>query len=255
LVSEVMLQQTPTARVVGPWTQFLEAFPTPARCADASLADVLRAWQGLGYPRRARNLHRAARVVRDEYDGLVPARVEALRKLPGVGPYTAAAVASFAFGQRVAVLDTNVGRVLARAVANAPQSSSQARELSERLLPARDAPAFNQAMIDLGATYCRATPRCATCPVSGVCRWTLEGGADPAPNSAAVSRPQPRFAGSDRQVRGRVLSELNGGPRNLASLAARLGDVEGSRLETVIQGLVADGLVCRTPRRLALADA
>lgn len=250
-----MLQQTPTARVVAPWINFLERFATPTDCANATLAEVLRAWQGLGYPRRARDLHRAARRVRDQFAGSVPAGVDELRSLPGVGPYTAAAVASFAFGQREAVLDTNVGRVLARAVANSPLTATQARSLATRLLPARDAPAFNQALIDLGATYCRATPKCAACPVSRVCRWTREGGADPAPRSAAVSRPQARFAGSDRQIRGRVIGELGCAAREPASLAERLADVDPRRLEAAIQSLVDDGLVQRTSRRVALSDA
>lgn len=255
LVSEVMLQQTSTARVVAPWANFLERFATPTDCANATLADVLRAWQGLGYPRRARDLHRASRRVRDHFAGSVPAGVDELRSLPGVGPYTAAAVASFAFGQREAVLDTNVGRVLARAVSNSPLTATQARSLATRLLPTNDAPAFNQAMIDLGATYCRATPKCAACPVSRVCRWNVDGGADPAPRSAAVSRSQASFAGSDRQIRGRVIAELGRAPRDVDALAERLADVDARRLEAVVQGLVDDGLVKRTARRVALSDA
>jgi len=255
LVSEVMLQQTSTARVVEPWTRFMERFPTPTHCADASLAEIVRAWQGLGYPRRARDLHRAARLVRDEFAGQVPSSAEELRRLPGVGPYTAAAVASFAFGQREAVLDTNVGRVLARAVANEPLTPSAARAMAARLLPPRDAAHFNQAMIDLGATFCRATPRCTTCPVSRACRWNTDGGADPAPRSAAVSRPQARFAGSDREVRGRVIRELGQAPATVTTLRERLDDVDPLRLEVVIQSLVADGLVRRSSRRVALADA
>ncbi|MFI5036809.1 MAG: A/G-specific adenine glycosylase [Acidimicrobiales bacterium] len=254
LVSEVMLQQTSTARVVGPWTAFLERFPTPTACADASLADVLRAWSRLGYPRRARALHRAARVVRDEFAGRVPGHVEDLRRLPGVGPSTAAAVASFAFGERVAVLDTNVGRVLARAVANAALTPSAARELATRLLPRDAAPAFNQAIIDLGAQYCRAIPRCATCPLRRTCRWRAEGGDDPAPRSAGVSRPQPTFAGSNRQIRGWVMGELRQGPRDLAVLAARIAPRDRPRLTTAIEGLVTDGLVERTARGVSLAE-
>lgn len=114
LVSEVMLQQTQTSRVIEPWTKFLERFPTPRSCADVALAEVLGAWRGLGYHRRAKALHDTARVLRDEFDGVVPRTVKELRTLPGVGEYTAAAVASFAYGEHVAVLDTNVGRVLAR---------------------------------------------------------------------------------------------------------------------------------------------
>ena len=114
LVSEVMLQQTQTSRVIGPWTRFLEAFPTPTSCADASLSEVLRLWSGLGYHRRAKALHDAAIMIRDDFGGMVPRQVDELRRLPGVGEYTANAVGSFAFGHRVAVIDTNVGRVLGR---------------------------------------------------------------------------------------------------------------------------------------------
>ncbi len=255
LVSEVMLQQTSTARVTAPWTRFLERFPTPTHCADVPLAEILRAWQGLGYPRRARNLHLAARLIRDEFAGQVPASVDELRRLPGVGPYTAAAVASFAFGQREAVLDTNVGRVLARAVANEPLTPGAARALAARLLPASDPASFNQAMIDLGATFCRAAPRCTTCPVSQVCQWNIGGGPDPAPRSAAVSRPQARFAGSDREIRGRVIRELGQSSASVTSLRGSLADVDAERLAAVIDGLVNDGLVRRSSRRVALSDA
>ncbi len=255
LVSEVMLQQTSTSRVVAPWTAFMERFPSPRACADASLADVLRAWAGLGYPRRARALHEAARAICHQHAGAVPRRGDELRRLPGVGPYTAAAVASFAFGDREAVLDTNVGRVLARAVANAPLGASNARALAQRLLPRRDVSSFNQAMIDLGATFCRAAPRCDACPVARVCRWRAEGGGDPAPRSAGVSRPQRPFAGSDRQIRGRVLRELGQAPRSAAALAVSFGDVEESRLDAVVDGLVVDGLIQRSANGLALAGA
>ena len=202
LVSEVMLQQTQTSRVIGPWTRFMAAFPTPTACADAPLADVLRLWSGLGYHRRAKALHDAARMIRDEFGGVVPDEVADLRRLPGIGEYTANAVASFAFGRRVAVVDTNVGRVLARALdqsnAERPRGACRANEL----LPRTNAASFNQAMLDLGAQFCTSTPRCATCPVARVCKWHREGGADPAPRSAGVSRPQSTFAGirADRRV-------------------------------------------------------
>ncbi len=254
LVSEVMLQQTTTQRVVGPWTSFLAAFPTPRSCADATLAGVVRAWGSLGYPRRARDLHRAARVVCDEHGGLVPGDVDALLRLPGVGPYTAAAVASFAFARRVAVLDTNVGRVLARAVAGETLAPSDARSLAERVLPASGSREFNQAMIDLGATYCRSTPRCEDCPVRRACRWRREGGDDPAPRSAGVSRPQERFAGSDRQVRGWVLGHLRRSSCRVSRLRELVSGVEADRLDRVIDGLVDDGLVRRSRGAVALAD-
>lgn len=252
LVSEVMLQQTSTSRVIGPWTKFLEKFPTVESCARASLAEILVAWSGLGYPRRAKNLHDAARMIRDDFRGQVPREVDELRRLPGVGEYTSHAVASFAFGQRVAVLDTNVGRVLARALANQSLRIADARDLARELLPMSDAAAFNQAMLDLGAQYCRATPRCEECPLASSCAWRRDGGVDPAPMSAAVSRPQAPFAGSDRQLRGRVLRALHEGPRAKTRLVNELG-VTAARAEGVLDGLVRDGLVTKIAHSYSLS--
>lgn len=150
LVSEFMLQQTQTSRVQAPWRAFLNAFATPTDCADAPLERVLQQWSGLGYHRRAKALHDAARMIRDDFAGVVPRKVADLRRLPGVGEYTANAVASFAYGAPVAVLDTNVGRVLARALENRSLRSSEARTAAQALLPRRDGPAFNQAMLDSG---------------------------------------------------------------------------------------------------------
>jgi A/G-specific adenine glycosylase len=253
LVSEFMLQQTQTSRVVGPWRSFLDTFPTPKDCADATLESVLQRWSGLGYHRRAKALHDAARRIRDEFDGKVPSDVDDLRSLPGVGEYTANAVASFAYGTPVAVLDTNVGRILSRALENRSLRTSEARDAAQRLLPRRDTAAFNQAMLDLGAQFCRSSPRCDVCPVAGVCRWRLEGGLDPAPQSAAVSRPQSAFAGSDRQARGRVLAALREEPQTRAQLRARIGDEGDERSAKVIDSLMRDGLVGRTGRRFHLS--
>jgi A/G-specific adenine glycosylase len=252
LVSEVMLQQTQTSRVLEPWRRFMERFPTPSACANAPLADVLDVWQGLGYPRRAKALHDTARTLRDEYGDSVPSSVEALRQLPGVGEYTSAAVASFAFGERVAVVDTNVGRVLARAVANRTLRVFEARTLAAEMLPPTNVAAFNQAMLDLGAQFCRALPRCEVCPLAPHCAWRREGGEDPAPLSAAVSRPQSSFRGSNRQLRGRVLRALLDGPHSRAQLARLFPDVETSRLDELIQGLVRDGLVSQRSRTFSL---
>jgi A/G-specific adenine glycosylase len=252
LVSEVMLQQTQTSRVIDPWKGFLNAFPTPASCARAPLSEILRLWSGLGYHRRAKALHDAAMMIRDEFGGAVPASVADLRRLPGVGEYTANAVASFAFGRNVAVVDTNVGRVLARAVANRTLSVNDARSTANELLPRNDAASFNQAMLDLGAQYCTATPRCQTCPVARVCRWNLEGGPDPAPRSAGVSRPQARFQGSDRQARGRVLAALRERPRSMRHLVACVDDGDPRRGATLVAGLIADGLIERHGQRVRL---
>ncbi|MHB1087796.1 MAG: HhH-GPD family protein, partial [Acidimicrobiales bacterium] len=203
LVSEVMLQQTQTSRVIEPWERFLQCFPTPSACADAPLSSVLTQWGGLGFPRRAKALHAAATVIRDEFGGEVPSDRAALRSLAGVGEYTANAVASFAFAQRVAVLDTNVGRVVARGLTNRSLGAREARTVVQELLPRSGVASFNQALLDLGAQYCKSTPLCGACPVRRSCAWQRQGGDDPAPTSAGVSRPQPKFAGSNRQVRGR----------------------------------------------------
>jgi A/G-specific adenine glycosylase len=252
LVSEVMLQQTSTSRVIQPWTKFMEQFPTPDACATAPLAHVLVAWSGLGYPRRAKALHGAARTIRDEFDGQVPRNVDELRRLPGVGEYTANAVASFAYGRHVAVLDTNVGRVLARALANESLRTSDARILAQVLLPRSGAAEFNQAMIDLGAQFCRAAPRCEQCPLARSCAWRRHGGSDPAPRSAAVSRPQAPFAGSNRQLRGRVLHALREGPRAKTRLVSDLG-VDKARADVVLESLVRDGLVTKVSRAYSLS--
>ena len=243
LVSEVMLQQTQSARVLEPWSRFLERFPTPESCAQATIADVLRQWSGLGYPRRARSLQLAAQRICDEHGGRVPEELDDLLDLPGVGEYTARAVASFAFHQRVAVLDTNVGRVLARALANRPLRSREARELAHQLLGRSASAPFNQAMIDLGAQFCRSVPRCGPCPVATACRWRLDGGPDPAPTSASVSRVQSTFVGSDRQLRGAVLRELVSGPLSPSRLCAATGRADTPRFDRVLASLERDGLV------------
>jgi A/G-specific adenine glycosylase len=253
LVSEVMLQQTSTSRVIVPWAKFLEKFPTAESCARAPLAEVLVAWSGLGYPRRAKSLHEAARIIRDNFDGEVPREIDELRTLPGVGEYTSHAVASFAFGQRVAVLDTNVGRVLARALVNQPLRMSAARKLAHELLPKSNAATFNQAMLDLGAQFCRATPRCEECPLARSCVWRRDGGPDPAPLSAGVSRPQAPFAGSNRQLRGRVIRALHDGPRAKTRLVRELG-VAPARADVVLDSLVRDGLVTKMARSYLLSS-
>lgn len=249
-----MLQQTQTLRVVAPWERFLEAFPTPSACADAPLSRVVTLWAGLGYHRRAKALHETARRLRDEFADRVPSEVAQLRGLPGVGDYTAHAVASFAFGRPVAVLDTNVGRVLARAVTNRRLGRSEANLVAQKLLPRANSASFNQAMIDLGSQFCRATPRCSNCPVAAACRWRAEGGEDPAPQSAAVSRPQPRFEGSDRQARGRIVQALRDGPQALTRLGELVGESPPERLTELLGGLVRDGLVERQGSKVRLCE-
>lgn len=250
LVSEVMLQQTSVARVREPWARFLRAYPTPAACASAPLDEILVAWRGLGYPRRARYLRLAAIAIVERHGGRVPRAREDLLALPGVGDYTAAAVASFAFGAPVTVLDTNVGRVLSRAIANRRLSLAEARELAERLRGRSSSAPFNQSLLDLGAQFCRARARCESCPLARACRWRLEGGEDPSRDSAGVSKAQAPYEGSDRQLRGRVLAALESRPTR-EDFAAGLRDVESTRLTRVLEGLALDGLVDLAGPRLA----
>ncbi len=241
-----MLQQTQVDRVVPHYERFLAAFPTPAACAAAGPAAVVRQWSGLGYNRRALNLHRAATVVVADHGGRVPHDDTALRALPGVGPYTARAVRTFAFGDDIAAVDTNGVRVLARAVAGAPLSVRAATALGDRLVPAGRSWAFNQAMFDLGATVCTAArPDCARCPLARQCAWRRQGaaaaGADPW-RLSPTARPQSAFEGSDRQGRGRLLDALRRGAVRRSALAAACGWPDNAaRAERVAAAVVAEG--------------
>jgi A/G-specific adenine glycosylase len=233
LVSEVMLQQTQAARVIPKWIAFLDAFPTATNCASATLGDVLRMWQGLGYPRRARNLHSAAVELRRL--GAFPATLEGLLALPGVGAYTARAVMAFAFELDAAVVDTNIARVFAR-LEGRRLRPKEVQSLADSALPTGQSWAWNQCLMDLGAVVCRPTsPGCSTCPLRGHCAWRGEG-PDPAVGSAGVSRSQPRFAGSDRQARGLLMRALVFDAVPLDSLARVMqrDEVEARRLADVL---------------------
>jgi A/G-specific adenine glycosylase len=256
LVAEVMAQQTQVARVIPAYRRFLVRFPTPAACADASLGEVLRAWEGLGYNRRARGLHGAAEAMVAEHRGEVPRTLAGLLALPGVGAYTARAVLAFAFGDDVGVVDTNAGRVLSRAVAGGSLRSMEAQALVDAMVPARRGWEFNQALLDLGAMVCTSrSPGCTACPIRRRCRWARGGfpSPDPAAGSAGVSTPQSTFAGSDRQGRGRLIDALRQGP----VLSARVPGVMGwpdqsERVERVLAGLVAEGMVVLSSGEVAL---
>lgn len=239
LVSEVMLQQTQVARVIPKWHAFLEAFPTTGACAEAALGDVLRAWQGLGYPRRARNLHLAATEV--QRLGAFPSTLEGLLALPGVGQYTARALLAFAFEVDAAVVDTNIARVHARH-AGRRLTAKEVQALADEWAPAGQAWEWNQCIMDLGALVCRpARPGCAECPLLGTCAWRGEGD-DPAAGSAGVSRAQARFEGSDRQARGRLMKALSEGPVELPRLAGVMHRTE-AHAAALLDALVAEGLV------------
>lgn len=246
LVAEAMLQQTQVSRVVPRYEGFLEVFPTPRRCAEAPLAEVIRRWDGLGYNRRAVHLHAAARAIVDRHGGRVPDDLDALLALPGVGPYTARAVLAFAFERDHGVLDTNAARVLARAVSGEPMTRSAAQSLADDLVPGGQAWTWNQAVLDLGATVCtKRSPRCGACPVVGDCRWAAAGwpSPDPAEATAGSSATQAPFEGSDRQGRGRLIDALRCAPLSLDLVPDVAGWPEQpERARRVADALVKDGL-------------
>jgi A/G-specific adenine glycosylase len=245
LVSEFMLQQTPVARVEPVWTDWLERWPAPSTLAAASRADVLRAWGKLGYPRRALRLHEAAGVIAAVHGDVVPAEIDALEALPGVGSYTARAVAAFGYGRRCPVVDTNVRRLVARAVhgrgdAGPARTTADLADV-DALLPPDDRPAavISAGLMELGAVVCTArAPRCGTCPVRAVCAWHAAG----RPEYTGARRPVQGFAGTDRQVRGRLLDVLRGadGPVERAALDAVWADA-GQR-DRCLHSLLVDGL-------------
>jgi A/G-specific adenine glycosylase len=245
LVSEIMLQQTPVSRVLPAYAAWLSRWPSPSALAVATAADAVRQWDRLGYPRRAVRLHETARLIVDRHAGVVPASAEDLRQLPGVGTYTAAAVASFAFGQRHAVLDVNVRRVLSRLVTGqshppAAQSAAE-RRLAESLLPAdgHTAAQWSVAVMELGALVCTATrPRCLQCPLASRCAW-LRRGQPVAPARRVASA----YQGSDRHCRGRLMAVLRAaaGPVPADTLAAAWDD-SGQRARS-LAALMSDGLI------------
>lgn len=246
LVSEVMLQQTPVARVEPVWIDWMARWPTPAALAAATQADAVRAWGRLGYPRRAARLWECAVAITDRHGGVVPRDEASLLALPGVGAYTAAAIMAFAHHQRAIVLDTNVRRVIARIWDGQefpPAHISKAERLrANSLAPVKDADAATWAVasMELGALVCTArAPRCDACPVADRCGWRAAG----YPASATVRRTQ-AWAGTDRQVRGRILAVLRAAhaPVTIAG-RAELADVEPGQMDRCLESLVADGLV------------
>jgi A/G-specific adenine glycosylase len=251
LVSEFMLQQTPVARVIPRLEEWLTRWPTPASLAAVPPGEAVRAWDRLGYPRRALALHGAATAIAERHGGVVPSSVPELLELPGVGPYTARAVAAFAYGVRTPVVDTNVRRVLARAVGGhgEPGPPRTAADLAamEAFLPEDPARArlVNAGTMELGQTVCVArTPRCDECPIAAACAWRSAG----YPSYQGPRAPvQKRYEGSDRQVRGLILRELRGSetPVPAAVVAALWPD--GAQRDRALAGLLADGLAVGTP--------
>lgn len=245
VVSEFMLQQTQVDRVLPAYARWLERWPSPAELAAAPLGDAVREWGRLGYPRRALRLHAAAAVMVDRHGGAVPSSYAELRALPGVGDYTAAAIASFAFGQRHVVLDTNVRRVLGRRVGGEalppPTITARERLRAERLLPPDPLPArWAVATMELGALICTArAPRCSDCPVAEDCAWRLAG----SPPYVGPARPRQGYTGTDREARGRLLAVFRDAvvPVTPAVLAAAWP--ADDQRERALSSLVADGLV------------
>ncbi len=248
LVSEFMLQQTPVARVVPRLTAWLERWPTPASLAAESPGEAVRVWDRLGYPRRALNLHAAAVAITELHRGLVPQDLPSLLALPGVGDYTARAVAAFAFGHRHPVVDVNARRVMARALLgqgeSGPASTKADLALMESILPTDSAAAriTNAAMMELGALVCTArSPRCDACPIAEQCAWRRAGYP---PFDGKRGPVQKRFEGSDRQVRGLILRELRAS--DIAVTFAEIEQVwaDASQRDRALEGLLADGLMC-----------
>jgi len=242
-----MLQQTQVPRVLPKYHAFLERFPTVRACAEATVGEVVQAWAGLGYNRRAVNLHRAAVHCVEHHGADLPEDLDALLALPGVGPYTARAVLAFAFEHDVGLVEANTGRVLARVVGR-PLEMAEAQALADELVPRREGWAWNQAMIDLGATVCvRRAPKCNECPVTADCRW--HHGSDP----AAPAHKQSTFAGSDRQGRGRLVDALRAGPVDVDRIPEATGwPDDPARAHRIAATLVIDGLAVFEDRRLRL---
>ncbi|MEO8749860.1 MAG: A/G-specific adenine glycosylase [Allobranchiibius sp.] len=251
-VSEIMLQQTPVIRVLPVWTDWMTRWPTPAHLAAAAPGDAVRHWGRLGYPRRALRLHAAATVMVNRHDGAVPADLDQLRALPGVGSYTAAAVGSFAFGIRCAVVDTNVRRVHARAMTAsaqaAPALTAAESRLAETLLPREDSKAaiWNVAVMELGALICTAgSPDCERCPVADRCAWVSAGRPE---YDGPVKRSQ-RWKGTDRQVRGLLLQALRDADGPVHQTRLDLVWADPAQRGRCLVGLIEDGLVEPLPDR------
>lgn len=249
LVSEVMLQQTPVSRVLPAHQAWLARWPSPAGLAADPPGEAVRQWGRLGYPRRALRLHESATIVTRDHAGEIPSSYEALRALPGIGAYTAAAVAVFAYGRRHAVLDTNVRRVLARLASGqefpGAQASAAEYRLAESLLPHDPAIAarWSVAVMELGALTCTAArPKCGDCPLATHCKWLANG------RPAAGTRPAgQRYEGTDRQCRGRLLAVLRDSAKPVPQRHFDLVWPDDAQRARALDGLVADGLVDPLP--------
>ncbi|WIM67349.1 A/G-specific adenine glycosylase [Corynebacterium breve] len=253
LLSEVMSQQTPVARVAPIWQQWLDTWPDVESFAQARSDEVLRAWGTLGYPRRALRLLECARVIVARHGGKVPADVDELLALPGIGDYTARAVACFAFGQNVPVVDTNVRRVYSRAVEGRPLAPpASKRELAQvaSLLPERKGPVFSAGLMELGALICTATsPLCDVCPIQADCAWVQAG--KPAPTEDELrSKKVQKFAGTDRQVRGKIMKVLREADAPVGQSKIDVVWPDKAQLSRALFSLLDDGLAVQDDQGL-----
>lgn len=254
LVSEVMSQQTPMSRVIGPWHEWMNRWPTPDDLAEEDSGEAVAAWGRLGYPRRALRLHSCAVTIATEHDGVVPNSYDELVALPGIGDYTASAVVSFAFGGRATVLDTNVRRLIARAesgIANCPTSVTRAeRIVADALVPDEDARAAKWAVasMELGALVCTArSPQCEVCPIRDGCRWVIDG----RPDNAPARRGQP-WKGTDRQCRGVIMDVVRNSPHGVKVQMALSAWPELDQASRRLESLLDDGLVHRRGNLISL---
>jgi A/G-specific adenine glycosylase len=265
LVSEFMAQQTQAARAAKAWQEFLALYPTPAALAAATPADAIRAWRGLGYNRRAIALRAAAIAIVERHAGQVPADLESLDALPGVGPYTARAVAALAYGARVGPVDTNVRRVLGRARFAAPVTPRELQAEADALAPARGAGEWTHALMDIGATFCKPrNPRCEACPARTWCafaasRRSVDEPAEPALGRAVTATGrraarEPPFSSTSRWLRGRILDRLRDAPGDdWTRIDAAIGGHEPPQVDIELDRLALEGLAERHPTDRALA--
>ena len=259
LVSEVMAQQTQAARAAEAWTRFIAQFPTPAALAAASPATVIRAWRGLGYNRRALALRAAAVRIVEEHGGRVPGTLEALIELPGIGPYTARAVLAIAFGQPVAALDVNLGRVLGRAFDIDNGSSRERQVAADAMVPVDSAAEWTHALMDIGAAFCRPRdPRCDACPLKASCALgAIAGAYSPAPASKPPRKaPSARFESTNRWLRGRILDRLRDTPDSAwVRFDTAIGSHPVAAIIAALAALATEGMIDRDDDRARLVVA
>jgi A/G-specific adenine glycosylase len=253
MVSEFMLQQTPVERVREPWRVWVERWPTAGALAAAPAGEAVRAWGRLGYPRRALRLHAAASVITNRHGGEVPADKDELLSLPGVGAYTAAAISAFAYSQREVVLDTNVRRVLGRVSGGwafpPPTVTAAERAQASEFLPRQGQRAARWAIasMELGALICTArAPRCASCPVSDLCRWRRGGFQT---SAAGRRRPNSTYEGTDRQCRGALLAAFRDADEPLSFRAVEESWPDAAQRSRALESLIVDGLVVTADNR------